>query len=226
MIWALLLALQAPAAVEAASYEGLVALGVEQARLGRRAEARATFERAIHLDPSRPEALVERSGLDFLEESYEAAADGLGRALALRDDAYARDLRASALQLAGRSEDALDEWTRLGQPRLADVRFTGLEKTRDRVARRELRFAEGDLLRADSFRETRLRLREVGVFPRVRLRSIPREDHRADVEVALTERHGLGSWQELAVSAVANALRRQVRLWYFNLDGEGDAPRE
>ena len=221
MIWALLLALQAPAAVEAASYEGLVALGVEQARLGRRAEARATFERAILLDPSRPEALVERSGLDFLEESYEAAADGLGRALALRDDAYARDLRASALQLAGRSEDALDEWNRLGQPRLADVRFTGLEKTRDRVARRELRFAEGDLLRADSFRETRLRLREVGVFPRVRLRSIPRDDHRADVEVALTERHGLGSWQELAVSGVANALRRQVRLWYFNLDGEG-----
>lgn len=221
MIWALLLALPGQAPLETPSYESLVALGLEQARTGNRVEARATLDRAILMEPTRPEALVERSGLDFLEERYDAAADGLARALALRDDPYARELRASALQLAGRSEDALDEWNRLGQPRLADVRFSGLLKTRDRVARRELRFEEGELLRADSFRETRLRLREVGVFPRVRLRAIPRDDRRADVEVALTERHGLGSWQEIAGSVVANALRRQVRLWYFNVGGEG-----
>lgn len=215
-----LLLLQAPAAGPT-SYEALVALGMEQARQGRPAEARTTFDRAILMDGRRPEALVERSGLDFLEARYDAAADGLARALALRDDPYARELRASALQLLGRFEDALDEWNRLEQPRLGEVRVTGLAKTRDRVARRELRFVEGDLLRADSFREARLRLQEVGVFPRVRVRTVPREDRRADVEVALAERHGFGSWKELAVSAGANALRHQARLAYWNAGGEG-----
>ncbi|HET9315033.1 MAG TPA: hypothetical protein VFQ51_05560, partial [Vicinamibacteria bacterium] len=152
MIWALLLTLQAPAPSEA-TYEGLVALGLEQAREGRPLEARATLERAILLDSRRPEALVERSGLDFLEARYDAAAAGLARALSLRDDPYARELRASALQLAGRYEDALDEWNRLGQPALGEVRILGLAKTRDRVARRELRFGEGTLVRADAFRE-------------------------------------------------------------------------
>lgn len=223
MIGALLFVLQAssPPIEGVPTYEGLLALGLEQARSGRALEARATFEQAIRMDARRPEALVERAGLDFLEKRYQPAADGLARALALRDDPYARDLRASALQLAGRSEDALDEWNRLGQPRLADVRVTGLVKSRDRIARRELRFTEGELLRADAFRETRLRLREVGVFPRIRLRTVPRDDGRADVEVALTERHGLGNWRELVASGVANALREQVRLRYFNLGGEG-----
>jgi hypothetical protein len=221
MIGALLgMLLQAPAAGPP-SYEALVALGLDQAREGRPAEARATFDRAILMDGGRPEALVERSGLDFLEARYDAAADGLERALALRDDPYARELRASALQLLGRFEDALDEWNRLDQPRLGEVHVTGLAKTRDRVARRELRFVEGELLRSRSFREARLRLSEVGVFPRVRLRTVPREDRRADVEVALSERHGVGSWKELAVSAGANALRRQVRLGYWNAGGEG-----
>lgn len=246
MIWALLLAFQmAPSPLEmglqaerdgrhsdaitlleplmreAPAYDGLLALGLAQARTGRTGEARANFERAILIDATRPEALVERAGLDFLERRYAAAADGLARALARRDDAYARDLRASALQLAGRSEEALDEWNRLGQPRLADLRLSGLAKTRDRVARRELRLAEGEMVRAEAFRDARLRLREVGVFPRVRLRVVPRADARADVEVALTERHGFGTWQELLVSGAANALRQQVRLRYFNLGGEG-----
>jgi hypothetical protein len=219
MIWALLLALEAPP--EAPSYDGLVAKGLEEARQGQADAARASFDRAILMDPSRPEALVERSGLDFQEKRYDAAADGLARALALRDDPYARELRASALHLAGRVFEALDEWNRLDEPRLGDVRLTGLQKTRDRVARRELRFTEGELLRADSFRESRLRLLEVGVFPRVRLRAVPREDRKADVDIALIERHGFGTWQELAGSTVANLLRSQVRLRYFNVGGEG-----
>jgi hypothetical protein len=53
------------------------------------------------------------------------------------------------------------------------------------------------------------------------MRTIPREDRRVDVEVALGERHGFGSWKELAGAAAANALRHQVRLAYFDAGGEG-----
>ena len=214
-------ALLEPLMRDAPTYDGLLALGLAQARSGQPAAARSSFEQAIRLDGRRAEALVERAGLDFLEKRYQPAADGLERALALHDDPYARDLRASALQLAGRPEEALDEWNRLDRPRLGEIRISGLAKTRDRVARRELRFPEGGLLRADAFRESRLRLREVGVFPRVRLRTVPRADGRADVEAALTERHGFGAWQELLASGAVNAFRRQVRLRYFNAGGEG-----
>jgi hypothetical protein len=41
------------------------------------------------------------------------------------------------------------------------------------------------------------------------------------VEVAVGERHGFGSWKELAGGAAANALRHEVRLAYFDAGGEG-----
>ncbi|MET0551627.1 MAG: hypothetical protein ABW221_01220 [Vicinamibacteria bacterium] len=219
MILALLLALQASAPVP--SYDELVAAGIAEARAGRTGAARQVLDRAVLLDPARPEAWVERSGVDFLEKRYREAADGLARALALRDDAYARELRASALALQGRTVEALAEWNRLGAPVVGTVAIEGLARTHDRVARREVAAAEGALLRADAFRETRLRLREVGVFPRVRLRLVPRERGRADLAVALTERHGFGPWRVLAVTAAADLAREQVRLGYFDLGGAG-----
>lgn len=218
MILALLLALQA---APAPSYDALVAEGVAEARAGRTVVARQVLDRALLLDPARPEAWIERSGVDFLEKRYREAADGLARALALRDDPYARDLRASALQLQGRTGEALAEWNRLGVPVLGAVTIAGLARTRDRVARREVAATEGTLLHADAFRETRLRLREVGVFPRVRLRLVPQERGRADLAVALTERHGLGPWRLLAATTAADLPREQVRLGYFNLGGSG-----
>lgn len=217
LVLAVALALQAAPA----SYDDLVAAGVAAARAGRLDEARATFARALALDPARPEAWVERAGVDFLEKRYREAADGLARALARRDDAYARDLRATALELQGRTVEALAEWNGLGRPVLGAVTITGLARTRDRVARREVAAAEGALLRADAFRETRLRLQEVGVFPRVRLRVVPRESGRADLAVALTERHGLGSWRAVAAKGAADLFREQVRLEYANLAGAG-----
>jgi hypothetical protein len=105
----------------------------------------------------------------------------LKRALALRDDAYARELRASALQLDGRTGEALVEWNRLGRPVLGDETISGLSRTRDRVARREVARHGGRPPARGRVRETRLRLREVGVFPRVRLAHRTRESGRADL---------------------------------------------
>lgn len=219
MIGALLFALLVQPAP--ADYDALVAQGVAEARAGRAEAAREVLGRALALDPSRPEAWTERAGVDFLEKRYRDAAEGFARALARRDDPYAREMRASALHLAGRDAAALDDWNRLGAPVLGRVAITGLARTRDRVARRAIAAREGEVLRADAFRETRLRLAEVGVFPRVRLRVVPQERGRADLSVALTERHGLGPLPALAVTTAADLLREQVRLRVFNLDGAG-----
>jgi tetratricopeptide (TPR) repeat protein len=206
----------------APSYDGLVALGLARGRLGRSEEAAAAFERALALDPARPEAWLERGGLRFLRKDYTAAVADLRRALALREDPYARDLLAASLHLAGRWEEALAAWNELGQPKLRRLEIQGLAHTRDRVARRELTLQEGSLLGVESLRESRLRLREVGVFERVTLRPTPLGDGQADLDVIVTEQHGFArSWQDFALTSAAYAARRKVHLRYANLAGTG-----
>lgn len=205
-------------------YDALVALGVAEGKAGRLAESAALFDRALALDPTRPEALVERGGLRFLEGRYDAAARDLGAALRLRDDDYARDLRASALHLAGRWDEALAEWNRLGRPTLRTLTIGGLEKTRDTVARRELLPREGELLRLAEVRRSRLQLREAGAFERVTLRPVPLAGGRADVEVALVERHGLAhGWLDFVVGTGVAAIQGRAPLRYSNVAGQGVA---
>lgn len=206
----------------AVSYEELVAQGLALAREGRLDEATASLDLAVARQPARPEAFVERGGLRFLQARYDAAVSDLERALAIREDPYTRDLLASSLQLAGRSDDAIARWNVLGQPLVRSLAIQGLQHTQDRVARRELSLAEGDLLGLDALRASRLRLQEVGIFDRVTLRPIPRGEGKADLEVALVERHGFfQAPADLLVSSAVNALARRFRLRYANLSGSG-----
>ena len=172
-------------------YEALLADGLAAGRAGEHARAVAAFDRAIALEPGRPEAWTERGGARFLEGRYEDAAGDLRRSLELRDDPYTRELLASALHLAGRELEALAEWNALGQPTLRAVEIGGLRRTQDRVARREVGLVEGDTLTVAALRRARRRLEETGVFDRVTLRPQPRGDGTAVLDVALEERHGL-----------------------------------
>lgn len=203
-------------------YDRLVALGVARGRLGRLDAAGEALDRAIVLAPGRPEAWVERGGLHFMARRYEQAASDLERALALREDTYARDLLASSLHLAGRPEEALSHWNALGGPTLRDVRITGLRHTKDHVARREITLREGDLLDADEVEKSHLRLEATGIFSSVTLRPVPSGDGWADLEVALRERHGFwSSLPEFVLTAGAHALKKKARLRYANLMGRG-----
>jgi tetratricopeptide (TPR) repeat protein len=203
----------------AQDYESLVALGISLGREGKNAEAAAAFDRAIAMDGTRPEARVERGGLRFVERRYTDAVRDLEDALAVRDDGYARNLLASSYQLAGRSDDALKEWNELGRPVLGATTFTGLRHIRTGVVRRELTVHEGEMLDLGDLRESRRRLEEVGVFSKVVLRAVPREEGKADLEVAVKERHGFGGWLEFLGRGAANAATEKVRLKYNGLFG-------
>lgn len=211
------------AGLEAApSYDGLVALGMAEGRLGRLLDAGEALDRAVALNPRRPQAWTERGGLRFLEKRYDAAIGDLERSLALADDSYARDLLATSLHLAGRSDEALAVWNALGQPTLRTLTISGLAHTRDEVARRELTLAEGEILDADKLKESRLRLQEAGPFERVTLRPSPLGGGAADLDVIVTERHGLArNWVEFAVSSVTYVARATAHLRYANLAGTG-----
>jgi tetratricopeptide (TPR) repeat protein len=203
----------------AQDYESLVALGVSLGRPGKNAEAAAAFDRAIAMDGTRPEARVERGGLRFVERRYVDAARDLEDALAVRDDGYARDLLASSYQLAGRSDDALKEWNELGRPVLGHITLLGLRHIHTGVARRELTVHEGEMLDLGELRESRRRLEEVGVFSKVVLRPVPRGEGKADLEVALKERHAFGNLLEFLGRGAANAATEKVRLKYYGLFG-------
>ncbi len=204
------------------TYDGLLKLGLAEGRRQRYAEARAAFDRAVALDPSRAEAWLERGGLSFLEKQYPAAVADLQQALARVPDDYTRDLLASALHLAGRSDEALAQWNRLERPLVGQVELTGLQFTRETLVRDELAFQPGRLLRLSELRETRLRLNELGIFDRVTVRPVPRSGGSADVQVAAVERHGLfSSPLDAGLSLGVGAVQRHVQLRYANLGGRG-----
>lgn len=206
----------------APAYDELVERGVRLGKEGQMEAAALAFDRAIAVAPRRPEAWVERGGLRFLEARYPEAVRDLERGLALREDEYTRDLLASSLYLAGRTDDALATWNAMGRPTLRSLQISGLVHTRDAVARRELSLAEGELLDVGGLRASRLRLQECGVFERVTLRPTPRTEGRADLEVALAERHGFAaSWTDFAVSTGVNLAFGQARLKYANIAGAG-----
>jgi len=219
---ALLVAAQAAAAPpEPASYDALVARAVADARAGDRAAAEDLLTRAHALDPARPEALVELAGLRFLDTRYADAVALLRPALRRGADAHARDLLAASLHLAGRPEEAVDEWNALRLPVLRNVRIDGMHDTRARLVVPQLTVVEGALLTRDQLRETRLRLLETGAFDRVTVRTVPLGAGEADVDVALAERRGLGSPPELAARTLSKALQRTAFLRYDNVDGTG-----
>jgi hypothetical protein len=218
----LLAALLQQGAAGAPSYDDLVARAVAAGREGRLEEAARDLDAAVAEDASRPEAWVERGGLYFLQKRYEDAARELRAALAIRDDEYARDLLASSLYLSGHEDEALDQWNRLGKPKVARVEVQGLVHVLDRVARREVVAHEGAVLTVADLRETRLRLHEVGVFDRVTVRATPQADGRADVDVAVLERHGLfASPVDAAVGLGVDALNHFVRLRWSDVGGAG-----
>jgi tetratricopeptide (TPR) repeat protein len=204
------------------TYDALVSRGIEAGRAERYDEAARALNRAIALDPTRPEAWTERGGVRFLEGRYDEAVADLGHSLALREDDYVRDLHASSLHLGGREIEALAAWNRMGRPSLREVEIGGLQKTSDDVARREIGLAEGDTLTPGALRAAQRRLEETGAFERVTLRPRPRGDGTADLEVALAERHGFAqSPLDFLVTTGVNLAWKRVRLRYSNLAGIG-----
>ncbi len=213
----------ATAAATGDGYDALVAAAVDAGRARRSSEAPATLlDRAIVLDSRRPEAWTERGGVRFLEGRYADAAADLRRALAIREDEYARDLLAAALQLDGRELEALAAWNPLGKPALKSVDISGLAHTRDEVARREIGLEAGETV--DSTQPCAPHAagsRRPGAFDRVTLRTASGGDGTSTLEVALAERHGLGRPLDLAVTTGINLAWQRLRLRYSNVAGTG-----
>jgi Flp pilus assembly protein TadD len=204
------------------SYAALMASGFAHAGLDCQAEAESAFRRAAALDPTRPDAWVEHGGLLFLQGRYREAASDLRRAVALKDDAYTRNLLATSCFLAGRTFEALDHWNTLDQPTVRALELLGVEETRGPFLRRVVGIRRGDLLRAAEIRRAELRLSELAIFNRITFRPLPRGSEKADLELAVIERHGFAaSPREWLLTTAVNLVAQGVQLRYTNLGGQG-----
>jgi outer membrane protein assembly factor BamA len=119
--------------------------------------------------------------------------------------------------------EALAEWNAIGRPSLDTVEISGLVRTREDLARREIGLRPGETITPGAVRAAQRRLEETLAFDRVTLRTSPRGDGTASLGVALAERHGLGRPLDVAVTAGLNLVSHRVRLRYSNLGGTGVA---
>jgi hypothetical protein len=208
----------ADAAPAGESYEELVKRGVASGREGHLDDARLALDRALYLEPHRPEAFVERGGLRFLAKDYDAAITDFERALDLRPDDYTREMLATSLFLRGRFEAALGEWNRLGQPVMQNVRVLGTNHVKPAWVQREVTAPPGGMLEPKHLAGTRLRLAETGLFRASQIRPVPLGGGKVDLEVAVVERHGLWDhWAEFVARTAVYALSEKVRLRYYNV---------
>ncbi|MBW1645151.1 MAG: outer membrane protein assembly factor BamA [Deltaproteobacteria bacterium] len=67
------------------------------------------------------------------------------------------------------------------------IRISGNTKTRDKVIRRELRFAEGDLYNAARLKRSRDRLTNTQYFAEADIKTKPTKDDKMDVDVSVVE---------------------------------------
>jgi hypothetical protein len=107
------------------------------------------------------------------------------------------------------------------RPVVRHVVVRGLEHTRSAIVRRQIAVTEGDTLDESMLRRMRRRLEETGLFGGVDVSATAAGPGRADLVVALTERHGFGVPVELIGRAVVDLSKGRITARYANVAGVG-----
>ena len=206
------------------AFASLLAEGV---RLGRGGELEAAWvhlQAATALWPDSAAAWRELAGIRFRQKKWSDAASLARRATRLDPaDVLAWRLLGASLYLDGRTEDALDAWNRLGEPRLDLTRIEGLTRTRFTVVSDRMGLDSGSLITARSFRRAQRRVSDIPAIEASRLDCRPLPGGIAEMETAILERPLF--WNGPA-GAVALGLRslvdRELALSIAGLTGNGE----
>ncbi len=104
------------------------------------------------------------------------------------------------------------------------IKFSGNDRTRDHVLRREMRQLEGELYRTSKINRSRTRLQRLNFLGSVDLRTIPVQGHdeQVDLEIAVTERFSGNFSIGLGFSQVQGATLN-LGLTHDNIFGSGNS---
>ncbi len=185
--------------------------GMALAHLGRWAEARATLEagwKQSSRDERFPVALAE---VAYRQNDFAGARRCLRRALKLKPgDRYAVEFLASLYFLQDNLDAALEEWNRIGEPRIRWIETDPPARTDPELLDRAFAIAPASTLKLGDLRTTRARLDNLGVFPRYRFDLVPAADaqaaNRYDLRFSPIERNGWGQGKLEALLATLGGL--------------------
>jgi hypothetical protein len=174
--------------------------------------------------PEDADAWRELGGLRFVQKRYTDAYLLVEKAATLRpSDRDAWQLLGSSQYLRENLAGALEAWNRIDAPRILDVSFSGLQRTRHPAAIGALGLTAGDVLTPRSFHLAARRLAELPTAAATGLRFQPVADSRVSVEATAIERplipQGWPAWLALATTS---AFRREVQLDVSSPAGAGD----
>ncbi|MGE3275949.1 MAG: C39 family peptidase [Vicinamibacterales bacterium] len=204
--------------------DGLVASGVDHARLGDLRQASSLLEQATGACPADAAGWRELAGVRFLESNWPAARTTAERATRLDPgDPYGWRLLASSRFLDDDAEGALDAWNQIGEPAIDEVSVDGLERTRHPVVDRAAGLRPREALSADHLRRARHRLEALPAIERARVSYKVGDDGRADVTIVARERALMpkGLWP-LATLGGRALLGREVKVDVASPTGSGE----
>jgi peptidase C39-like protein len=206
------------------TYASLVAEGVRLGRSGDLEAAWVHLQAATALWPDSAAAWRELAGIRFREKHWSDAASLARHATRLDTaDVLAWRILGASLFLEGRTEDALDAWNRVGEPRLDLTRIEGLTRTRFAIVSDRMGLDSGSLLTAQSFRRARRRLSDIPVVEASRLDCRPLPGGIAEVETAILERPlFLSGPADAAALALRSLLDRELAVSLAGLTGGGE----
>ena len=205
----------------------LVGPAVQKADQGDLDSARRDLTAAAELCPPSPAPLREMGGLEFRRGDWAAAAALAERAVARRpDDSLSWRLLATSRFLEGQSEEALEAWNQVGEPKLDLVSIDGLERTPFRTVYDSLGAGPDDVLTPPLLLRARRRVDALPAAEGSRVSYRPLPQGRARLEVAIVERPTVDPLRPLLVESALRAFTdHQVGLSLANLTQTGDRGR-
>ena len=174
--------------------------------------------------PEDADAWRELGGLRFVQKRYTDAYLLVEKATMLRPaDRDAWQLLGSSQFLRENLTGALEAWNRIGAPRILDVSFTGLQRTRHPAAIGALGLTAGALLTPRSFHLAARRLGDLPTTAATGLRFQPLADSRVSVEATAIEAPLIPQgWPAWVAFATTSGFRREVQLDLSSPAGAGD----
>jgi hypothetical protein len=194
--------------------------GLALARMRRWAEARTAFEAGRAKEPKNERFPVEIAGVDYRTNHFPEAERELRQALKLRPaDAYARNFLATIYLIQGNLEAALDEWNRIGKPKITGIRMEPRPQLRNILLERAFAFAPLGTLRLSDLYTTEALLNNLDIFPRYRFDLSPNPSGSFTVNFQSAETNGWGSSTLDRLARLLRDLPTAIRPEYYNLRG-------